>query len=192
MDKTSQEFCMLVPYDMATHVNGTGRLKASQELARAKGNAVNFPQGQGCTYIVEVQTGDRNWAGTSATVDLRLCYNQTACFVYIPDLTDFGLAGPSHKYFQRGNLDFFRILTKKNCHDVCKITIGHDNAGTSPDWYLDYVKVEAYDGSVPKFENLFVVYQWIAKGQLHLNVTHCPTIKAAAAQLAYVLPSSAI
>ena len=128
-------------------------------------------------------------------MDLRLCYNNTRCFVYIPDLTDFRLAGRSHKYFQRGNLDFFRILTTKNCHDVCRIQIGHDNAGTAPGWYLDYVKVGAYDISVPKFENLFVVYQWIAEGQgytLQLDVNHCPIIKAAAAQLASVLPSSAI
>ncbi|KAJ8437544.1 hypothetical protein Cgig2_027619 [Carnegiea gigantea] len=159
MDKTSQEFGTLIPYDMAHHVSGTGRLRVLQASARAKGNVVNFSQGQECTYIVEVKTGDRDWAGTSATVNLRLCYNNTRCFVYIPDLTDFGLAGPSHKYFQKGNLDFFRILTTKNCHDVCRIQIGHDNAGTSPGWYLEYVKVEAYDGSVPKFENLFVVHQ---------------------------------
>jgi len=44
MDKTSQEFDTLIPYDMAHHVSGTGRLKALQASARAKGNVVNFSQ----------------------------------------------------------------------------------------------------------------------------------------------------
>ncbi|KAJ8422611.1 LOW QUALITY PROTEIN: hypothetical protein Cgig2_000208 [Carnegiea gigantea] len=146
---------------------------------------------RGCTYRVEVKTGDRNWAGTAAIVNLHLCSTRNTCFLHIPDLSKFGMAGPSYPYFRLGNHDFFRISTRQGCQKVCKISIGHNNAGSSPGWFLDYVKVDVYDGGVVTYRDLFNVYQWIAKGggyKLQVDVNHCPVIKAAAAQLASVLP----
>ncbi|KAJ8447744.1 hypothetical protein Cgig2_015107 [Carnegiea gigantea] len=134
---------------------------------------------QGCTYRVEVATGDRGNAGTDAKVSLSLCTNSKDCFVQVSNLAQYGSRGPSYDYFERNNRDIFEIPTTIECVDICRMIIGHDDSGYKSGWYLDYVKVEAYnDNGIKQSESEFPVYRWLATDEspytLQADVNHCP------------------
>lgn len=133
----------------------------------------------GCTYRVEVKTGDRGDAGTDAKVSLKLC-TATNCFLDVPDLAQYGTKGPSYDYFERNKLDTFEIPSKvSECFDACSMVISHDNTGDKPGWYLDYVNTGAYNNGVKEYQSNFAVYQWLARDEppvydTRAEVYRCP------------------
>ena len=115
-----------------------------------------------CTYVIYVQTGDVQNAGTYATVSLELRDIYTNR-VNITNLRSWGLMGGSwHDYFRRGNLDAFAGKGKCLEGPVCSITLSHDNSSIGPGWYVDFVDVTsvAPHGSCRKVR--FPVNAWLA------------------------------
>ncbi|KAJ8437545.1 hypothetical protein Cgig2_027620 [Carnegiea gigantea] len=142
--------------------------------------------GQGCTYRVEVKTGDLDWAGIGCgTVRLDLCATSNSCFLIVPDLASYGTLPPP--YFRRRNLDVFTFPVSQPCQRACRIIITLNPGSCRPGWYLDYVNVQAFDGDVLKFGEHIDVHQWLAIcSKLQVAGNQCPT-NAAPAQLASVL-----
>ncbi|KAI9105060.1 hypothetical protein K1719_022776 [Acacia pycnantha] len=128
---------------------------------------------QECQYVVRVKTGDRRSAGTDSMISLKLMGSNGNSFA-VNNLEGWGIMGPGHEYFERGNLDVFN--GKATCVNVCAITVISNGAGYKPGWYLDYVEITV-SGGVSK--NLkFPVNQWLALDEkphhLYADVNLCP------------------
>ncbi|XP_054776033.1 PLAT domain-containing protein 3-like [Prosopis cineraria] len=121
-----------------------------------------------CRYIVRVKTGDRKDAGTDSMISLRLSSPSNSFTVN--NLRDWGIMGPGHDYFERGNLDVFSGTGP--CLGVCAITVTSNGEGNKPGWYLDYVEVTSTGPKVA-----FVVNQWLALDEwpyhLYASVNLC-------------------
>ncbi|XP_061765809.1 polycystin-1 [Nerophis ophidion] len=100
-------------------------------------------------YRVQVKTGRRQGAGTTAHVGISL----------------YGLnkSGSRHLQrdgaFQRGSLDQFHVETDDNLGEVWKIRIWHDNTGLDPSWYVQHVVV--WD-PVTDHMFFFLVEDWLS------------------------------
>ncbi|KAK4270812.1 hypothetical protein QN277_019581 [Acacia crassicarpa] len=114
-----------------------------------------------CQYLVRVQTGDVQSAGTNSKISLKL-FNLLSNESYtVNNLEDWGIMPPGHDYFERGNLDVFNHSAP--CINVCGITVTSDNSGTYPAWFLDSVEVTV-SGNISK-KILFPVYWWLGLDQ---------------------------
>ncbi|KAI9105038.1 hypothetical protein K1719_022754 [Acacia pycnantha] len=90
---------------------------------------------QECQYVVRVKTGDRRSAGTDSMISLKLMGSNGNSFA-VNNLEGWGIMGPGHEYFERGNLDVFS--GKATCVNVCAITVtskgsegeGHERRST--------------------------------------------------------------
>uniref|UniRef100_A0A8C6Y609 Lipoxygenase homology PLAT domains 1 n=1 Tax=Naja naja TaxID=35670 RepID=A0A8C6Y609_NAJNA len=91
-------------------------------------------------YVVRVFTGDVNGSGTDADVFINI----------------FGQNGDTG--FERGSEDKF-TLDAPNLGRLRKITIGHNNKGSSAGWFLDKVIIEDI-GNKSVYE--FPCYRWYA------------------------------
>uniref|UniRef100_A0A8C3RE76 Oxygen-regulated protein 1 n=1 Tax=Cyanoderma ruficeps TaxID=181631 RepID=A0A8C3RE76_9PASS len=105
-------------------------------------------------WNVSVLTSDVPSAGTSSKV-------------YITLYGDCGSSGPifldgeKGKLFQRGNEDIFTVNTKNIGH-LYKIRIGHTNAGDSPAWHCEEVRLlSLFSGE----QFSFPAHRWLAKDQ---------------------------
>ncbi|XP_061823857.1 polycystin-1 [Nerophis lumbriciformis] len=100
-------------------------------------------------YRVQVKTGRRQGAGTTAHIGISL----------------YGLnkSGSRHLQrdgaFQRGSLDQFHLETDDNLGEVWKIRIWHDNTGLDPSWYVQHVVV--WD-PVTDHMFFFLVEDWLS------------------------------
>ncbi|XP_054822965.1 PLAT domain-containing protein 3-like [Prosopis cineraria] len=125
-----------------------------------------------CRYIVRVKTGDRKDAGTDSIISLKL--SSFGNSFTINNLQDWGIMGPGHDYFERGNLDVFS--GNGPCLRVCGITVTSNGEGNKPGWYLDYVEVTSTGPKVA-----FPVNQWLALDEwphhLYANVNLCSRAK---------------
>uniref|UniRef100_H2ZAW5 PLAT domain-containing protein n=1 Tax=Ciona savignyi TaxID=51511 RepID=H2ZAW5_CIOSA len=106
------------------------------------------------TYEVSVKTGDVWGSGTDANVYLTL----------FGEKDDSGIINlkTSKTYrdkFERNHIDVFTVESA-DLGVLKKIKIGHDNAGLSPGWYLEYVEVDAASLGM-KWR--FPCGRWIAK-----------------------------
>ncbi|XP_054823580.1 PLAT domain-containing protein 3-like [Prosopis cineraria] len=121
-----------------------------------------------CRYVVRVKTGDREHAGTNSVISLKL--SSLGNSFTINNLQNWGIMGPSHDYFERGNLDLFS--GNGPCLRVCAIAVASNGQGTKPGWYLDYVDVTS---TGPK--SAFSVNQWLAINEwphhLYASVNLC-------------------
>lgn len=86
------------------------------------------------SYQVTVVTGDRPGAGTSAGVYVLLCGKDGDCGEQL--WLDNG-----HRTLLPGNIDSFDVRTPRLVSPVDSLTIGHDNSGPSPGWFLEEVGV---------------------------------------------------
>nr|CAB3263471.1 lipoxygenase homology domain-containing protein 1-like [Phallusia mammillata] len=128
----------LVPVDQATYQ----RLQQQQSTRGKKKTAVRDAvaletKAQLTTYEVTVKTGDVRSAGTDANVYLVL-YGEN---------DDSGLVNlkTSKTYrdkFERNHADVFTVESA-DLGNLKKMKIGHDNAGLTAGWYLEYVEVDA-------------------------------------------------
>ena len=106
----------------------------------------------GIPYTVEVVTGDKSNAATSANVYVILYGgkdgNQTSGKIW--------LQGGS---FKRARPDVFTVEVAEMLGRLSRIDIGHDNAGAGPGWFLDQVMI---DCSAAGVEQVFRCGKWLA------------------------------
>ena len=103
-------------------------------------------------YEILVLTGMRNGAGTTADV----------CVDLIGLDGDSGprrLQDPSMERFQRSGMDTFLLATPYHLGELTTLNIWHNNAGSSPSWYLKQVIVrDLSDDSL----SVFICNRWLA------------------------------
>ncbi|KAI5096357.1 lipoxygenase-like domain-containing protein 1, partial [Silurus meridionalis] len=89
------------------------------------------------TYTMRIKTGDKKNAGTDANV-------YTVLYGTNDDTGIINLkASKNHRNkFEKGMIDEFTIEAV-DLGSLKRIRIGHDNAGTSPGWFLDWVEIDA-------------------------------------------------
>ena len=85
-------------------------------------------------YKVSVRTGRRPGAGTSANVHIVLCDK---------DGRDSGKLQleNQHRTLAPGQTDCFEVTTSKLLSPVESVSIGQDNTGASPGWFLEEVSI---------------------------------------------------
>jgi hypothetical protein len=106
------------------------------------------------TYLVSVQTGSLDSAGTGASVWITLG-NETA------ETGRYILADDKRDNFERGQTDEFSIEGEE-VGDVTWVMLGHDGSGEKPGWFLQSVAIEREDiGRKWIFEGGL----WLARGQ---------------------------
>uniref|UniRef100_A0A4W4F748 PLAT domain-containing protein n=1 Tax=Electrophorus electricus TaxID=8005 RepID=A0A4W4F748_ELEEL len=89
------------------------------------------------TYTLRIKTGEKKHAGTDANV-FAILYGE---------YDDTGIinlrASKTHKNkFEQGMIDEFTVEAV-DLGELLKLRIGHDNAGGSPGWFLDWVEINA-------------------------------------------------
>eukprot|EP00899_Mesostigma_viride_P015258 jgi/Mesvir1/23733/Mv18674-RA.1 len=96
------------------------------------------------TYQVAVKTGDVRNAGTDARVYVQLFGSQGGPTGQI-------WLESAKKQFERNDLDEFTI-TAPDVGVIQKLRVGHDNSGSGPGWFLDYVQIRnASSGATWRF-----------------------------------------
>ncbi|KAJ7329439.1 hypothetical protein JRQ81_015613 [Phrynocephalus forsythii] len=86
-------------------------------------------------YLVTVFTGSRLRAGTTADVFVQLVGERAASDVHC-------LKHPEYLTFSRGAIDTFLLTCKNDLGNIYCLRVWHNNAGSSPNWFLSRVKVE--------------------------------------------------
>ena len=86
----------------------------------------------GVPYVIEVRTGDKDSASTSAKVYCILYGGkggeQTSGKIWL-----------SGGKFKRARADIFNVEVAESLSPLSRIEIGHDNSGPGSGWYLDRV-----------------------------------------------------
>ncbi|KMT10194.1 hypothetical protein BVRB_5g119550 [Beta vulgaris subsp. vulgaris] len=119
-----------------------------------------------CTYVVSLKTGTINKAGTHAKVLLRLHDNQGHS-VDATDLSAYGVGSKDH-YFKRGQFDKFNIPGDCFPSPICIIELSHNNGGSSPAWYVEYLEVAVVTLQMQNTTSpvrRFNINQWLAKDE---------------------------
>ncbi|XP_031425132.1 polycystic kidney disease protein 1-like 2 [Clupea harengus] len=86
-------------------------------------------------YILNIQTGYRSGAGTSAVVSIALQGTEGESEPH--HLTD-----PDKPVFERGGVDMFMLSTPFCLGELQSIRLCHDNSGGHPAWYLNKVTIQ--------------------------------------------------
>uniref|UniRef100_A0A803YK55 Lipoxygenase homology PLAT domains 1 n=1 Tax=Meleagris gallopavo TaxID=9103 RepID=A0A803YK55_MELGA len=89
------------------------------------------------TYIVKVKTGDKKNAGTDANVFITLYGSKDDT-----GIVSLKASKLNKNKFERGKIDEFTVESV-DIGDLKKIKIGHDNAGNSNGWFLEWVEIDA-------------------------------------------------
>ncbi|XP_057970503.1 PLAT domain-containing protein 3-like [Malania oleifera] len=119
--------------------------------------------GDDCVYTVYVRTGSIIKGGTDSVIGLTL-FNGYDERVEVADLEAWGgLMGPSHDYFERGNLDIFSGRGRCLSGPFCAMNLTSDGSGPHHGWYCNYVEVTYTGAHIPCFQQLFKVEQWLAR-----------------------------
>ncbi|XP_074287649.1 PLAT domain-containing protein 3-like [Silene latifolia] len=157
---------------------------------RAMMNVVEGLEADTCQHYILVKTGNVKSAGTDARVTVKL-YDAQGQMIESTNLQEKGTDkgklrlhyrpiegrlgvqevyySDPYNYFERNQLDSFTI--ESNCHTskLCKLELSHDNTGTKPGWYVDYLRVQTnYPNDIPRlaFEDTkFEINQWLAKDE---------------------------
>ncbi|XP_025032724.1 polycystic kidney disease and receptor for egg jelly-related protein [Python bivittatus] len=103
-------------------------------------------------YLVTIYTGSRCGAGTTANVFIQLIGEQAVSDVHC-------LSHPEHVLFLRGAINTFLLTTKNDLGDIYCFQAWHDNAGSSPNWFLSRIKVE---NMYTKQSWMFICRKWFA------------------------------
>lgn len=104
-------------------------------------------------YKIEVTTGDRRGAGTDANVYLTI-YGANG------DSGQRKLEGPGN-LFERAQTDTFGF-DLVDLGELKKITIGHDNSGFGPSWFLDKVVITRESDEKKWY---FLCGRWLSKSE---------------------------
>ncbi|XP_077251503.1 PLAT domain-containing protein 3-like [Tasmannia lanceolata] len=119
--------------------------------------------GDDCVYVVYIRTGSIFKGGTDSIISLTL-NNSKGGSVEISNLETWGgLMGPTHDYFERGNLDIFAGRGKCLGSPACVMNLTSDGSGSHHGWYCNYVEVTWTGPHVPCGQQLFTVEQWLGR-----------------------------
>ncbi|KAJ8339913.1 hypothetical protein SKAU_G00345460 [Synaphobranchus kaupii] len=113
--------------------------------------ADNHPCAQ-YNYLLNVQTGHRRGAGTTAQVELTLVGTEGQS-------THRHLTDPQKPVFERGGVDMFLLSTPFSLGELESIRVRHDNSGKNPDWYLNKVTIQ--DMQLRKYWH-FLCSSWLS------------------------------
>ena len=113
------------------------------------------------TYSIQVQTGDRNNAGTNARVYIQL--------IGANDRTRELRLDNASNNFERGKLERFQV-TASDVGWINAIRLFHDNGGDEPGWYPEWVRVRHEELGIEFKAN---IYRWLAKttGDKRIDIT---------------------
>ncbi|KAI5701754.1 hypothetical protein M8J75_013015 [Diaphorina citri] len=103
-------------------------------------------------YLVTVYTGSRPYAGTTSDVCIQIFGTHEVSRVHL-------IQNPNKFTLQRGNDDWFLVLTPHHLGDIKRIRLWSNYSGKRPDWYCDQVEVRDI-GTRKKY--LFFVQRWLA------------------------------
>lgn len=106
-------------------------------------------------FLVTLYTGSRFGAGTTADVFLQLIGQRGISDVHC-------LQHPNYPFLLRGGTDTVLLTTKNYLGDIYALRVWHNNAGSSPDWFLSRVKVE---NMYTREYWLFICRKWLALGK---------------------------
>ncbi|KAJ8772349.1 hypothetical protein K2173_027526 [Erythroxylum novogranatense] len=114
-----------------------------------------------CVYALYVRTGSVFKGGTDSTISATIgdSYGRS---VWIPDLKLWGLMGPKHNYFERGNLDIFSGRGPCIGAPICRLNLTSDGSGSHHGWYCNYVEVTSTGPHTECSQTIFQVEQWLA------------------------------
>ncbi|GFR41097.1 hypothetical protein Agub_g1741 [Astrephomene gubernaculifera] len=114
--------------------------------------------GENTDYTVTVVTSDLRGAGTDANVYLEITGERDGKEITGKRVT----LDNSTNNFERAAVDKFMLKKYRNCGNLTKIRIGHDNAGMAPGWHCDYVEVMDDATGVSYF---FPCNKWFDRGE---------------------------
>ncbi|OAY48122.1 PLAT domain-containing protein 3 [Manihot esculenta] len=114
-----------------------------------------------CVYTVYVKTGSIIKGGTDSKISLALGDPQGQS-VWVSDLESWGLMGPSHDYYERGNIDIFSGRGPCIGTPLCRLNLTSDGSGKHHGWYCDYIEVTSTGPHKQCSQTIFYVNQWLA------------------------------
>ncbi|EEF51583.1 PLAT domain-containing protein 3 [Ricinus communis] len=114
-----------------------------------------------CVYTLYVKTGSIIKAGTDSKISLTLGDSQGRS-VWVTDLESWGLMGPKHDYYERGNLDIFSGRGRCIGTPICRLNLTSDGSGPHHGWYCDYIEVTSTGLHKECSQTIFYVDQWLA------------------------------
>ncbi|CAI9092019.1 OLC1v1027151C1 [Oldenlandia corymbosa var. corymbosa] len=114
-----------------------------------------------CVYTLYVQTGGIIKAGTDSQISVTLG-DAKGRSVWIPNLQDWGLMGPDHDYYERGNLDIFTGRGPCISSPICRLNLTSDGSGAHHGWYCNYIEVTSTGPHKACSQSIFYVNQWLA------------------------------
>lgn len=112
-------------------------------------------------YTLFVETGSVIKAGTNSNISITLGASNNKS-VSIPNLKDWGLMGPKHDYFERGNLDIFSGRGPCIAQPICRINVTSDGSGSHHGWFCHNVQVTSSGPNRGCSQSIFYVDQWLA------------------------------
>ncbi|XP_076005611.1 lipoxygenase homology domain-containing protein 1 [Genypterus blacodes] len=121
------------------------------------GSALGLEQkSMSTTYSLKLKTGEKKNAGTDANVFAILFgENDDTGFINLTSCKNY------KNKFEKGMINEF-IVEAVDLGDLEKIRIGHDNAGGSPGWFLDWVEIDAPSQGQ---KLCFPCGRWLDKGE---------------------------
>lgn len=93
--------------------------------------------------------------------------------MWVNNLTNWGIMGPDHDYFEQGNLDYFSGVSSCVGAPICRLNLTSDGSGKHHSWYCDYIQV-TFSGAHRQCEQTtFYVDQWLSTtvSPFHLTAT---------------------
>ena len=112
------------------------------------------------TYTIKIKTGDVQYAGTDATVRIWINGRRNGGFATLGKW--FILDDPNRNDFERNTYDNFYINTDILLTELTEMVLKHDNTGSKPGWYVEYVDV--FGGGTPGQPWRSTVNTWLQLG----------------------------
>ncbi|KZV51909.1 lipoxygenasey domain-containing protein 1-like [Dorcoceras hygrometricum] len=114
-----------------------------------------------CVYTLYVQTGSVIKAGTDSKISVNMG-DSTGNSVWISNLRNWGIMGPDHDYFERGNSDIFTGLGPCIESPICRLNVTSDGSGAHHGWFCDQIEVTSTGPHKGCSKSIFYVYRWLA------------------------------
>lgn len=114
-----------------------------------------------CVYTLYVKTGSGIKSGTDSKISIALG-DAVGRSVWVPDLKSWGLMGPHHDYYERGNVDVFSGRGPCIGSPICNLNVSSDGSGMFPSWYCEYVEVTSTGPHRSCDQSAFYVDQWLS------------------------------
>ncbi|XP_054789592.1 PLAT domain-containing protein 3-like [Prosopis cineraria] len=100
-------------------------------------------------------------AGTDSKISVTLS-DASGRSLWIPNLWSWGLMGPTHDYFKRGNRDIFSGRGPCIGSPICRLNLTSDGSGAHHSWFCEYIEVTSTGPHKNCSQSVFCVDQWVA------------------------------